>query len=137
MTLDFSTAAGASVLVLADISRVQRKSADRNTLFRILVDGNVVMQTNTGAASMMGYHSVTLHAVAAGLAAGSIGSGEAGLQPRGFVQGPATCVLAGRGLQLHVHLECWQRDSEGGSSSSVGGPAQSLPRFFHHSKVVS
>ena len=70
MTLDFSTAAGASVLVLADISRGQRKSADRNTLFRILVDGNVVMQTNTGAASMMGYHSVTLHAVAAGLAAG-------------------------------------------------------------------
>ena len=65
MSLSFTTAATASVIVLADVSRVQGADASTNAEFRIVVDGAVVAQTNTGHSSLMDYHQVAVHAVAA------------------------------------------------------------------------
>ena len=42
-----------------------------NTEFRIVVDGVVVMQTNTGGAAQMAYHEVSMHGVTSTLAAGT------------------------------------------------------------------
>eukprot|EP00966_Prymnesium_polylepis_P128666 2975775-Prymnesium_polylepis.1 len=71
MTLDFSTSSpNVSVLVLADISRVQRAQSCRNVAFRVVVDGVAVVQTNTGSSEMMEYHQVALHGVAADLLPG-------------------------------------------------------------------
>ena len=72
LSITFTTTATESVLLLADISRVQHALTNVNTQFRILVDGTQeVALTNTGNAGGWAFNAITFHGWATGLSAGS------------------------------------------------------------------
>ena len=72
LTTSFTTVGVQSVLLLADLSRVQNTVSNANTRFRILVDGSQeVALSNTGDASVWQFDAVHIHGVAASLAAGA------------------------------------------------------------------
>lgn len=72
ITINFTVTASQSVLLLADLSRVQSMAASKNTWLRIVVDGTeTVALSNTGDAYSYAYDAINLHGVATGLVAGS------------------------------------------------------------------
>ena len=80
ITTSFDVSNGEAVLLLADISYVRHNSPNRNTFFRIVVDGTIeVALSNTGHSQGWAYASLSFHGVASGL---SIGSHTAELQVR-------------------------------------------------------
>ena len=78
MITEFAVSNGEAVLLLADISFVRHDTANKNTFFRILVDGvDTVAYSNTGNSAGADYRSISFHGVKSGL---SIGTHTAELQ---------------------------------------------------------
>lgn len=71
VSTSFTVGSGDSVLLIADISRIQHASPNINTAFRIIVDDtDVVATANTGNSYTFGYADVSLVGVASGLSVG-------------------------------------------------------------------
>lgn len=71
MKVDFTLARTASVVVHADIPRVQQEHASRNCAFRIIVGTTEIAQTNSGGCASWKWHAVSFHGTYSSLHAGS------------------------------------------------------------------
>eukprot|EP00666_Eupelagonemidae_sp_cell4sb_P001932 gene1932-2258_t len=70
MSQTFDLSSTASVIVFADVSRVQG-SAGANEELRLLVDGLEVAQMNAGGSSGWDYDAISMHGAKTSLSAGS------------------------------------------------------------------
>jgi hypothetical protein len=71
MAINFETAMEGAVRVLAGLSRVQHSFSFHNIAFRILCDGEVIAETNTGDSFGWNYAAISFEGVRTKLAAGS------------------------------------------------------------------